>query len=129
MRNLRTIGQIAAGAALVICLLVLIGAHVFGLPFLAPIGSIVLSIFGPWLVVVPIAIGALEIQLWRASHSRGTLLLMIAAVAATAWASVAVARMMVETHNHGVPINLVRAFRLKMLSGSQPDDDLVYGNW
>lgn len=125
----RAIGQIAASAALVICLLVLIGAHAYGLPFISPIGSTVLSVFGPWLVLVPLAIGALEFRLWRASHSRGTLLLMTMAIAATGWASVALARMVAEFHNHGVPINLVRAFGMKVSPGSRPDDDLVYGAW
>jgi acetyl esterase len=129
MRTARAIGQAAASAALVICLLVLIGAHVYGLPFISPIGSTVLSLFSPWLVVVPIAIGALEIRLWRASRSRGALLLMIMAVAATGWASVAVARTLAEFHNHGVPINLVRAFGIRLLPRSPPDDDVVYGTW
>src|SRR5580700_11886074 len=113
MRILRAIGQIVAVAALLICVLVLVGAHFFGIPFISPIGSTVLSIFGPWLIVVPIAIGALEIWLWRASHSRGTLVLMITAVAATGWASMAVARMVAEFHKHGVPINLVRALGMR----------------
>jgi acetyl esterase len=129
MRVARAIGQIAASAALVFCLLVLIGAHFYGLPFISPIGSTVLSIFGPWLVVVPVAIGALEIRLWRASHSRGTLLLMTMAVAATGWGSVALARMLAEFHNHGVPINLIRAFGMRVSPDSRPDDDLVYGTW
>jgi acetyl esterase len=129
MRTARAIGQIAASAALVICLLVLIGAHVYGLPFISPIGSTVLSLFSPWLLVVPIAIGALEIRLWRASHSRGALLLMIMAVAATGWASVALARMLAEFHHHGVPINLVRTFGMRILPSSRPDDDVVYGSW
>jgi hypothetical protein len=109
MRIARTIGQLAAAAALVICLLILIGAHLYSLPLLSPIGSTVLSIFGPWLVVVPIAIGAIELGVWRAWHSRAALVLMIVAVAATGWASLALARMVAESHNHGVPINLARA--------------------
>jgi hypothetical protein len=129
MRTARAIGQTAASAALVICLLVLIGAHAFGLPFISPIGSTVLSLFSPWLIVVPIAIGALEIRLWRASHSRGALLLMIMAVAATGWASVALARMLAEFHHHGVPINLVRTFGMRVLPRSRSDDDVVYGTW
>jgi acetyl esterase len=129
MRIARTIGQIAAGVALVICLLVLIGAHLYGLPFISPIGSTVLSIFGPWFAVVPIAIGALEFRLWRVSHSRGTLLLMCMAVAATGWASVALARMLAEFHNHGVPINLVHTLGVRGVSRSMHDDDLVYGTW
>ena len=129
MRILRTTGQIAAGAVLVIVLVVLIGAHVYGLPFIAPIGSTVLSLFGPWLVVVSAAIGALEYLLWRAAHPRGPLVLMIMAVAATAWASMALARMVAEVHDHGVPISLVRAFRMGVQPASRPDDDLVYGTW
>jgi acetyl esterase len=129
MKIARTIGQIAAGAALVICLLALIGAHAYGLPFISPIGSTVLSVFGPWLVVVPIVIGALEFRRWRASHSRGALVLMSLAVAAAGWASVALARMVAEFHHHGVPINLVRTFGMRVVSGSPPDDDVVYGTW
>jgi acetyl esterase len=129
VRIARTIGQIAASVVLIICLLVLVGAHVYGLPFIAPIGSTVLSVFGPWLVVVPMAIGALEIWLWRASHSRAALVLMALAIAATGWASVALARMVAQFHHHGVPINLVRTFGMRVVPGSRPDDDVVYGTW
>jgi acetyl esterase len=125
----RVIGQIAAGAALIVCLLVLIGAHVYGLPLLSPIGSTVLSIFGPWLVVVPIVVGALEIWAWRATRSRGALVLISLAVAAAGWGSVALARMAAEFHHHGVPIALVRAFGMRVLPGSPPDDDVAYGAW
>ena len=114
---------------LIICLLVLVGAHVYRLPFIAPIGSTVLSVFGPWLVVVPMAIGALEIWVWRASHSRAALVLMTLAVAATGWASVALARMVAQFQHHGVPINLVRTFGMRVVPGSRADDDVVYGTW
>jgi acetyl esterase len=129
VRIARTIGQIAASAVLIICLLVLVGAHVYGLPFIAPIGSTVLSVFGPWLVVVPMAIGALEIWVWRASHSRAALVLIALAIAATGWASVALARMVAQFQHHGVPINLVRTFGMRVVPGSRPDDDVVYGTW
>src|ERR1700729_2404742 len=74
MRVARAIGQIVAVALLLICVLVLIGAQFFGIPFLSPIGSTVLLIFAPWLVAVPIAIGAFEFWRWRASRSRATFL-------------------------------------------------------
>jgi acetyl esterase len=123
------IGRIAAVAALVICFLVLVGAHFYGIPFISPIGSTVLSIFGPWLVVVPLVIGAIEFSRWRALHSRAALVITTLAVATTAWASVALARMVAEFHDHGVPINLVGSFGIRFLSGSPPDIDLVYGTW
>jgi acetyl esterase len=129
MKIARAIGQIVAIAALSICVLVLIGAHFYGIPFLAPIGSTVLSLFGPWLVVVPIAIGAFEFRRWRASRSRATLLLMITAVVATAWSSVALGRMFSEFRTHGVPINLVRTLGMRVIPRSTPDDDVVYGTW
>jgi acetyl esterase len=129
MRIARTIGRIVAGVALAICLLVLVGAHFFSIPFISPVGSTVLSIFGPWLLVVLLATGAFEIMVWRSSHSRGALLMMTLAVATTVWASVALARMMGEFHKHGVPINLVRAFRTQVLSVWPSDEDLVYGTW
>jgi acetyl esterase len=129
MRITRLIGQIVAVVVLVICALVLIGAHFYGIPFLSPIGSTVLSIVGPWLVLVPVAIGAFELWKWRASHSRTALLIAILAFTATGWASVALARMVAEFHNHGVPINLARAFGMRLLPGSPPDDDLAFGTW
>src|SRR5580704_4192607 len=129
MRILRAIGQIVAVAALLICVLVLVGAHFFGIPFISPIGSTVLSVFGPWLVVVPIAIGAFEFWRWRAAHSRGALVITVIAIAATGWASVAVARMLAETYRQGVSVNLLRAFRMRVVPGSRPDDDVVYGTW
>src|ERR1700742_4680478 len=107
MRLARAIAQIVAVAALVVCVLVLIGAHFYGLPFISPIGSTVLSIFAPWLVVAPIAIGVFELWMWRASRSRTALATMIIAVAAAGWASVAVARMVAEFHHYDVPINLL----------------------
>jgi acetyl esterase len=125
----RAIAQTVAWAALAICLLVLIGASFYGIPLLSPIGSTVLSTFGPWLVVVPIAIGAFEFSRWRAVHSRTALLITTMALVATGWASWAVARMVAEFHHHGVPINLVRTFGMRVASGSPPDDDLVYGTW
>jgi acetyl esterase len=129
MRVVRTIGRILAGVALVICLLVMIGAHFYGIPCISPIGSTVLSIFGPWLVVVPFAIGGFEFLAWRASRSRGALLMLTMAVAATVWASVALARMVAEFHYHGVTINLVRAFRVQLIGQWRPDEDLVFGSW
>jgi acetyl esterase len=125
----RALGRIVAVAALLICVLVLIGAHFYGIPLLSPIGSTVLSIFGPWLVAVPIVIGAFEFWRWRASHARAAFIIAAVAVAAAAWASVAVARMLAEFHHHDVPVNLVRTFRMGVSPGSQSDEDLVYGTW
>ncbi len=129
MRVVRTIGRIVAGAALVICFLVLIGAHFYGIPFISPIGSTVLSVFGPWLVVVPLAIGAFEFWGWRASRSRTAFLITTLAVAATGWAAVAVVRMLAEFRYHDVPVDLVRTFGVRVISGWRPDEDLVYGTW
>jgi acetyl esterase len=125
----RAIGQTVACAALAICLLILIGASFYGIPLLSPIGSAVLSIFGPWFVVAPLAIAAFEFSRWRAVHSRTALVITTLAVMATGCASWAVARMVAVSHNHGVPIDLVRAFALRVISGSRPDDDVVYGTW
>lgn len=125
----RKIGQIAAGAVLAVCLLVLIGAHLYALPLISPIGSTVLLIFGPWLIVVPLAIGAIELWMWRAAHSRSVLSLLIMAAAAAAWTSVTLARMVAESHEHGVSIDMMRAFKMQLSQSSRPDDDLVYGTW
>jgi acetyl esterase len=129
MRIARTIGLIATGVALLICLLVLIGAQFFGLPFISPIGSMVLSVFGPWLLVTPIALGAFAIWVWRASHSRGALALVAMAIVATGWASGSLAQIMMECRQHGVSIGLLRAFGVRVLPGWRADDDLVYGTW
>ncbi len=129
MRIVRILGLIAAGIALAICLLVLIGAHLFGLPLISPIGSIVLSVFGPWLIVLPLALGAFTLWVWRSSHSRAALVLTLVAIVAAGGASFSLSRIMAECHRHGVPIDLLSALRVRVLPGWQPDDDVVYGTW
>jgi acetyl esterase len=125
----RVIGLIAAGVVLSACLLILVGAHFYKIPVVSSIGSMLLSIFGPWLVAVPLGAGAFAAWVWRASHSRSALVLTIAAAVAAAWGAGAVARMMLEAHDHGVMVNLARAFALRILPGWHPDEDLIYGTW
>jgi len=129
MRSARTIGLIAAGLALFLCLLVLIGAQFFGIPLVSPIGSMILSVYGPWLVVTPMALGLFAMLAWRASHSRGALVLMVMATVATGWASVSLAQIMRECRQHGASISLLRAFGVRVLPGWRADDDLVFGTW
>ena len=128
-RIVRAIGLIAAGVVLSVCVLILFGAHIYGLPLISPIGSTVLSVFGPWLIALPVAIGALVGWSWRASRSRSTLVLTIVAAAVTVGNALAVARMVIEAHHHGVEINLVRAFKMGVMPNWRPDDDFVYGTW
>ncbi len=129
MRTLQTVGRVATIVILGTCVLVLLGAQVFGLPYLSPLGSTVLLILGPWLIVIPAAIGALEIWVWRSSHRRVVLLRMSIAVAATLWASVAIARMVAEFQSHDVPVDCVRAFGIRLSPGSRADDEGVYEVW
>ena len=129
MRIARIIGLIAAGAALLLCLLVLIGAKFFGLPLISPIGSMVLSVYGPWLVVTPLALGLFAMLVWRASHSRGALVLIVAAIVAAGWASAFLAQIMTVCREHDASISLLRAFGVRVLPGWRADDDLVYGTW
>jgi acetyl esterase len=125
----REIGLIAAGMVLSACLLILLGAHVYKIPILSAIGSTLLSIVGPWIVVVPLAAGVVAAWVWRGSHRRSALVLMIAAAVASAWGAAAVARMVLEAHHHGISINLMHAFAVGVLPGSHPDEDLIYGSW
>jgi hypothetical protein len=129
MRIARLIGLIAAGVLLSACLLILLGAHFYNIPVISSIGSMLLSIFGPWLIAMPLGAGVFAARVWRASHWRSALVLMIAAAVAAAWGAAAVSRMVFEARHHGVRINLVRAFALRILPGSHPDEDLIYGTW
>ena len=129
MKIARILGLIAAGAALAICLVVLSGAYIFGLPLISPIGSTVMSFFGPWLIVVPLAIGAFELRAWRATRARAELVLSIMAMVATALAAVAFTQVLTVAHRHGVTINWVRTFELQPIAAARPDDDAVYGGW
>jgi acetyl esterase len=128
-RIAQVIGLIAAGAVLSACLLILLGAHFYGIPILSSLGSMVLSIFGPWLVAIPLGAGVFAASVWRASHRRGALLLTIAAAVAAAWGAAAVARMVLVAQHHGVKIDLARAFAVRILPGWHADEDLVYGTW
>ena len=128
-RITRAIGLIVAGVVLSACVLILIGAHFYGLPLVSPIGSTILSLFGPWLIALPVAIGALLGWAWRASHSRSTLVLTLVAAAVTVGSALTVTRMVIEAHHHGVKINLVRAFGMRVMPAWQPDDDFVFGTW
>jgi acetyl esterase len=128
-RIARVIGLIAAGVVLSACLLILLGAHFYEIPFLSSIGSMLLSIFGPWLIAIPFGAGVFAAWVWRESRWRSALVLTIAGAVAAAWGAGAVARMVAEAHHHGVRINLVRAFALRILPGWHPDEDLIYGSW
>ena len=129
MRIARIIGLIVAGAALLLCLLVLIGAQFFGLPLISPMGSMVLSVYGPWLVVTPLALGLFATLAWRASHSRGAPVLIVMAIVAVGWASASLAQIMTVCREHGASISLFRAFGVRVLPGWRADVDLVYGTW
>ena len=73
MRIARVIGLIAAGVVLSACLLILLGAHSYKIPLLSSIGSMVLSVFGPWLAVMPLLVGVFAAWVWRGSHSQSAL--------------------------------------------------------
>jgi hypothetical protein len=128
-RIAQVIGLVAAGVVLSACLLILLGAHFYEIPVLSSIGSMLLSILGPWLVVTPLGAGGFAAWVWRVSHRRSALLLTITAAVATAWGATAVARMVLEAQHHGVKINLARAFAVQILPGWHADEDLVYGSW
>lgn len=129
MRIARIIGLVAAGLVLVLCLLVLTGAQFFALPLVSPIGSMVVSVYGPWLVVVPAALGLFALLSWRASRSRGVLVLMVMAIVAAGWATVSLAQIIAECRQHGASVSLLRAFGVRVLPGWPADDDVVYGTW
>jgi acetyl esterase len=125
----RIIGLIAAGAVLSVCLLILLGAHFFKIPVLSSIGSIALSTLGPWLIATPLGAGVFAAWVWRTSRGRGALVLTLAAAVASVWGAAAVARMVLEAEHHGVRINLVRAFAVRVLPSWPADEDLIYGTW
>jgi acetyl esterase/lipase len=129
MRVARVIGLIAAGVVLTACLLVLLGAHFYKIPVVSSIGSMVLSVFGPWLVVIPLGAGVFAAWVWRGSNARSALVLLVAAAVAAIWGAAAVARMVLEARHHGVSIDLARALAVRILPGWNSDADLVYGAW
>jgi acetyl esterase len=128
MKIVRAIGWVAASVVLLVEFLCLTGAHAYDIPLLSPIGSTAVSVLGPWLVVVPLLIGALCVRR-RASLSRGILFIVIVAATDVAWASVTYLRTAAEFHKHDVPIDVMRAFGVGVLPGWRPDEDLAYGTW
>lgn len=106
--------------------LLLLGAHVYALPYLAPFGAILLNWFSPWFVVLPLFAALLA---WlggprdrpRLRRAAGLLALVVAATGA-----IAVGRMAAAARDSGVTIDLALTLGSHAPLPSRPDHDLVY---
>lgn len=125
----RWLALAAGGLVAVAFALFLLGAHVYSLPALSPYGSLLLSWFGPWFVVLPL-FGAALIW-WAGPRSRRRLRqrLSVFAVAVSAVGAIAVGRMVVAAHDNDVPIDLARALATHAPLRAAPDHDLVYARF
>lgn len=117
-------GLIAAAFALL-----LLGAHVYALPYLSPWGSLLLNWLSPWFVVLPLFAAAL---IWFAgpANRRGLRkALSLFAVAVAVIGAVAVGRMVAAVQEHGVPIDLARTLGSHAPLPETPDHDVVYSRF
>ena len=109
--------------------LLLLGAHVYSLPYLAPYGSLLLNWFSPWFVILPLLCAAL---IWlggpraRRRLRRG---LSLFAIAVALVGAVAVGRMVAAAQASGASIDVLRTLASHAPLPAKPDHDLVYGSF
>lgn len=133
MDRLRQIARwlaLTAGGLMAVALaLLLLGAHVYSLPALSPYGSLLLSWFSPWFVVLAL-FGAALIW-WAGPRSRRRLRqrLSLFAVAVSAVGAIAVGRMVAAAHDNGVPVDLARTLASHAPLRAAPDHDVVYSSF
>ena len=135
-RQLDRLKKIARWSALIIggtitaaFALLLLGAHVYSMPYLSPWGSLLLNWFSPWFVVLPLFAAAL---IWIAGpRSRRGLrkALSLFAMAVAGIGAIAVGRMAAVARDNGVPIDLVRTLASHPPLRQAPDHDIVYSHF
>lgn len=109
--------------------LLLLGAHFFHVPLLSPYGSLILSWFSPWFVVLPLVAAALI--WWGGPRLRRQLRtgLSFFAVAVAAVGAIAVGRMVAVAGNNGVRINLAHALASHAPLAVAADHEAVYSSF
>lgn len=121
---------LAAGGLIAVAVaLFLLGAHVYSLPTLSPYGSLLISWFSPWFIVLPLFGAAL---IWLAgprSRRRLRQRLSLFALAVAAVGAFAVGRMVAAAHDNGVPIDLARTLASHAPLRAAPDHDVVYATF
>lgn len=130
MNRLRDVARwsalIAGGAIAAAFALLLIGAHVYSLPYLSPYGSLLLNWFSPWFVLLPLFGAALIWLGGPGSRRRLRQGLGLFAIGVALVGAVAVGRMVAAARGHGVPIDLARTLASHAPLPALADHDLVY---
>ena len=109
--------------------LLLLGAHVHSLPYLAPYGSLLLNWFSPWFVVLPLLAAALIRFGGPRTRPRLRRGLGLAAVTVALVGAVAVGRMAAAVEASGATVNVLRTLASHAPLPARPDHDLVYGSF
>ena len=116
MRILRFVGN----AVLVLLALATLGCLFPRIPVLGELGPVVISPFGPWIVLLALAGTALLFRRWLAGRRKRTLVLTALAMFAGLGTMSFLGRQIALAHDNGIPINLGEA----LLASSQADDSL-----
>ena len=120
---------IVGGFVAVVFALLLLGAHVYALPYLAPYGSLILNWFSPWFIVLPALAAAL---IWMGGPKGRRRLrkgLSLFAVAVALVGAIAVGRMVAVANDNEVPVDMVLALASHAPLPALPDHDLVYSSF
>lgn len=127
LKNLVRWLAILVGSLIVLAVaLLLLGAHFPALPFLGLFGSLFLSWFGPWFVVLPL-LAALAAWFGCPPRKRGLRRTIgVLALASAAIAAISVGRMVETLKSHGVQVRIAAALASHKPLRSAPDHDLVY---
>ena len=122
----RWLALIVGGTITAAFALLLLGAHVYSMPYLSPWGSLLLNWLSPWFVVLPLFAAGLMWSAGPRNRRRLRKALSLFAIAVAVIGAVAVARMVATAREHGVPIDLVRTLGSHAPLPEAPDHDIVY---
>jgi len=122
-------GNLLLFLLLLSCALAVSGAYAPAFPYLGFAGTMLLTRYTPWFVVVPLVIACLELGFWHKRRKRSALVFCAAASITALGAGNILGRMAAVCHANGVNIDMLRAFDVRSIDEQvKPDAVVGYGS-
>ncbi len=112
-----------------VCGLLVVAVHIPGIPYLGHFGSVIIPLWTPWFIVMPLTIESLV--LWRAGKKsrRSAQVLFASSLAIAAGSSTVLLKMIHTAHAAGVRIDTLDLFGFETVRGETgPDETVSYGS-